>query len=626
MDERGADVATLANLLIQIGVDTKGVNGDIKRFEAQVSKSFNSVRENSGAMLSSILKIATAVPTLATVAGAAVSFGAAFAGAGIGMGVFGAVAKTAMSDVTENAKKVEDLTDKIALLTTEEKLAGKYGIEAGKIAKERAKAQLELEARLKNMGPAERGATMGFIGMKKSWTDFVDKNKPQTFGILQKGYGLIGKVISKLQPFFDMGAKAAGRLLDAMSASVSGGGIERLAAKAGPALDNLVKIFINTGRAVTGMFAKMGNTGQGDGMLTWLADATGKWNGWVHASGENAGFNKLITFMTGNGGTVVKLLTDIAAAALNILKAVTPLAPITLALAGALTALIAAVPPAVLTAIVAAFVAYGIAVKAYAAYGVVAAAVQWAMNSAMLASPITWIVAGILLVVGVIIYLATKTKFFQTVWAGVWGFLKAVGSWFAGPFANFFVSAWKRVVSMFNWAKDAVKRQMTAVRLAIAIIWTTWQKITNQVINKGKSFIAWFMQMPGKIAGSLRNMFSGLWQGFRSVANKIIGGWNRLQFTIGGGSVMGVSIPSVSLGTPDIPYLAKGGIVTGPTLAMIGEGRESEVVAPLSKLPELAGRGDTVVQVEIVPGGEREFRRWIKKSIRVTGPIQTARA
>lgn len=45
------------------------------------------------------------------------------------------------------------------------------------------------------------------------------------------------------------------------------------------------------------------------------------------------------------------------------------------------------------------------------------------------------------------------------------------------------------------------------------------------------------------------------------------------------GRSFGVSVPSI----PNIPKLAQGGIVTKPTLAMIGEGGESEAVIPLSK-------------------------------------------
>jgi len=46
-----------------------------------------------------------------------------------------------------------------------------------------------------------------------------------------------------------------------------------------------------------------------------------------------------------------------------------------------------------------------------------------------------------------------------------------------------------------------------------------------------------------------------------------------------------------------VPALAEGGIVTGPTLALIGEGRESEAVIPLSKLPQIAGASGGAVEV-----------------------------
>lgn len=45
--------------------------------------------------------------------------------------------------------------------------------------------------------------------------------------------------------------------------------------------------------------------------------------------------------------------------------------------------------------------------------------------------------------------------------------------------------------------------------------------------------------------------------------------------------------------------LASGGLVTGPIMAMIGEGRESEVVAPLSKFENMLNSGDMTVVVEL---------------------------
>ena len=50
-------------------------------------------------------------------------------------------------------------------------------------------------------------------------------------------------------------------------------------------------------------------------------------------------------------------------------------------------------------------------------------------------------------------------------------------------------------------------------------------------------------------------------------------------------------------GEGSIPAMAEGGIVTGPTLALIGEGRESEAVIPLSKLNSMMSGGSNRVEV-----------------------------
>jgi len=68
-------------------------------------------------------------------------------------------------------------------------------------------------------------------------------------------------------------------------------------------------------------------------------------------------------------------------------------------------------------------------------------------------------------------------------------------------------------------------------------------------------------------------------------------------------SIAGISSGGItSIGgalTAAIPGLAQGGIVTGPTMAMIGEGTENEAVMPLSKLDKMmqgGGRGGGAVQ------------------------------
>jgi len=60
------------------------------------------------------------------------------------------------------------------------------------------------------------------------------------------------------------------------------------------------------------------------------------------------------------------------------------------------------------------------------------------------------------------------------------------------------------------------------------------------------------------------------------------------------GDIFG-TMQSVGGFMPNIPMLAEGGIVTAPTLAMIGEGGQSEAVIPLDRLGELGGGQNVVV-------------------------------
>ena len=74
--------------------------------------------------------------------------------------------------------------------------------------------------------------------------------------------------------------------------------------------------------------------------------------------------------------------------------------------------------------------------------------------------------------------------------------------------------------------------------------------------------------------------------------------------------IPGVGGKDIGLNIPQVPAFASGGIVTKPTLAMVGEGNESEAIFPLSKLEEFlnnygtndsANDSGTVFQIEYKP-------------------------
>jgi hypothetical protein len=91
---------------------------------------------------------------------------------------------------------------------------------------------------------------------------------------------------------------------------------------------------------------------------------------------------------------------------------------------------------------------------------------------------------------------------------------------------------------------------------------------------------------------------------------------------------MGLDIPELTLHTPDIPYLAEGGVTTGPTFAMIGEGSEQEAVLPLSKLDGMlnsvagsvsqVGAGEQRLVIDVT-GADSDMKRLIRRIVKDAG-------
>lgn len=562
----------------------------------KTSKTLLQIRQNAASTGSLVAK--SLGPALAPVAGvgaaAVMGLGASMVAAGAAAGVFGAVLGQSMTEISENSTKFQDLTDKVELYGRQASIMAAQGEDNSKMLKKQAAAALELKARLSLLPPETRNATTAFMGMKSGWQAFVDTNKPATFNTLTGGYRLIGQVIAKLQPFFDIGRAAADRLVRSLTLMVNRGGIEKLAANAGPAMETLTSIIINVSKAITGMFSKF--SGQGQGMLKWIESITAKWAAWATSTEKGTGIQKFVEYVNANGGQVKQLLVSIGAAAVSIAQALGPLAPISLAIASALAAVISAVPPAVIQALVVGYIAWNVALKAWAIGAAIQTAAQWAMNTALLASPVTWIVLAIVALIAVIVLVATKTRFFQTVWNAVWGFLKAAGTWVKNVFVGYYTFMWNALVSGVKWVWNMVKLYFGFWYglLGKVIKWVGDTK--NKIVDKWNSVIAFFKSAPGKISGALSGMFRGLWTGFKSVVNRIIGGWNSLSFGIPGFSFAGISVPGISVGTPNLPYLDRGaGMVKQSGLAVIHRGESVTPAARVTPYRSTGGGGGTTI-------------------------------
>lgn len=150
-----------------------------------------------------------------------------------------------------------------------------------------------------------------------------------------------------------------------------------------------------------------------------------------------------------------------------------------------------------------------------------------------------------------------------------------------------------------------------------------WEWISDKVSGGIGAIVGFVTSLPGKIKNAAVGAFDGLVDAFRNGLNTLIRLWNDLHFTVGGnkvdaGPLGSYTLPTFTLDTPNIPYLAAGGILKarpGGRVFVGAEAGEDEAVIPLSKLSSMigAGRGVTVeagaIVVQVVVDGDVDDRR-----------------
>jgi hypothetical protein len=214
-------------------------------------------------------------------------------------------------------------------------------------------------------------------------------------------------------------------------------------------------------------------------------------------------------------------------------------------------------------------VASKIATMASAVAAGVATAAQWLWNVAMDANPIGLIVLAIAALVGAVIYIATKTTWFQTAWKVSWGAIKDA----AGAVADAVKGYLNWIVSNYEWA---------------------W--------------------------GRLKAGFSGLYNGivgpFKSAFHYVVDAWNntigRLSWTFP--SVMGFG--GFSISAPRLPHFHTGGTVPGaPGQEVLAVLQAGETITPAGGT---AG-ADRTPTVRVVYEGDPVAVAFMKRLVRIEG-------
>lgn len=142
-----------------------------------------------------------------------------------------------------------------------------------------------------------------------------------------------------------------------------------------------------------------------------------------------------------------------------------------------------------------------------------AVAAQIGLNTAMLASPITWVIAGIVALVAAFVILWNKSESFRNFWIGLWEGIKSVASTAWEAIKEFFSSAWDLIKDVWGKAGDFFS--------------SIWESIKNVFSVVGE----WFSNIFGSAWDGIKNIwsavtgfFSGIWNGIVAVFS-VAGSW-----------------------------------------------------------------------------------------------------
>lgn len=198
-----------------------------------------------------------------------------------------------------------------------------------------------------------------------------------------------------------------------------------------------------------------------------------------------------------------------------------------------------------------AFKAIAVALALFAVALGIAAIAQWAMNAAMFASPITWIILAIVALVAAIVYVATQTTWFQTAWKATVDGVSAAWDWLwdklstgLGDLADLFLTftGWKFVIEHWDKIKEGVGEATDWVSNNVSESVQEWMDridylralpgrvgayvtgMANEAKAKGEALLAWVRGIPGSVERTVGNL-GGLLRGAgRSIIQGLIDG------------------------------------------------------------------------------------------------------
>ena len=203
-----------------------------------------------------------------------------------------------------------------------------------------------------------------------------------------------------------------------------------------------------------------------------------------------------------------------------------------------------------------------------------------------ISAPVLAVVAVIGVLIGIFIKLWNTNEDFRNNVMNIWNTLSSF-------FMNYVLPIFK---GFFNYWVSIFKTAFTVVAAIIKGLLNNATAVVNGLIGVFSGILTY---LQGVFTGNWKQAWEGIKRVFTSIVDSIKsifgGAIDWISSKISGLVNLVTSIPDKIQGIKNsignislkVPGFATGGIVTSPTLAMVGEGSSAEAILPLDKLPRL---------------------------------------
>ena len=483
-----------------------------------------------------------AVPVLASVTTATMGLVSSLGAATAGVVGFATVAIPNLMQVFEAQDEINKAQDKYDKAVTE---------------KEKAKALQELNQIYDGLNKNQLEAVKSLQEFKSYFDDLRSSFEAPVLNIFTQSLKTLQTVLEAFRPAIDSSVEAVQNLLNSFDQSLQTKDVESffgfLAMRAGPALEAWGKSFGYIFRGVGNLMVAFND--EGIRMEKGLVNLTKRFSEWAAGLKESESFKAFIDYSNRNTPVFLQLLSNLWTILKNTFQFLAPLGEEMLSILTFLTGLAAKASEVakefskwegfvpLINGIIAAIIAYNVAIRAQAVATGLMAKAQKLLNAVMRLNPIALVVA-LLIGLGVALYTAyKKSETFRNIVNGVWDSVKS------------------KAQEVFGFLKPYIDQAISAVvgfaRDKLTQLKTFWEQNGDQILQATKnvySFISSFIQ------SSLRVVMAIFQFVFPFVLALVKSVWGNIQGVINGAlnMIMGLVKIFAGLFTGDFKKMWEG--------------------------------------------------------------------